>query len=296
MLPPLPEKKSAPIVKYDDASHRYWIDGTEVPSVSKLLELTTPKDALGWWGMRVGMAALVHLAKNDQLAWPVLVNEVYEEVLSGTPAKGRGVWRGRGKYRKYKTQLEYLVQEAKLTTNDIKETRGDEGTAIHEAIETIGTHDLIPDIGEFDEALRGYIQGVARWWLEQEPQFHRQEVIVASRRFAYAGRFDLDASTAPLGRALLDFKTSKSIYESHFEQLRLYELAEMELQEFVPKDRRISYDHLAAVHIRKDGTYEVHVADHVSSETVQHLAMLAHARRADAERLKQAKKEAKQLG
>lgn len=291
-LAPLPEKKTAPVIRYQDSDHRYWIDGIEVPSVSALLEETTPKPALTWWGMRVGIAACIKLLQENHVSWPVLAEHVYEEVLTGIPINSPKVMRGKGKNRKEKILVEAETINKKLDTNNIKSDAGDRGTAVHAAVELIGTHDTIPDINEFPVEQQGYIRAVARWWMEQQPEFLRQEVIVGSRRHAFAGRFDLDANyPAPTAegksRILTDFKTSKSVYESHFEQLRLYELAEYELNEFIIEvDERVTFDRLAVVLLKPDGNYEVHYADHVSRETALAVANLAHQRRADAARLK----------
>lgn len=281
-LHPLKRSDSPPVIQYDDAKHRYWIDGIEVPSVSAILDNVTAKDALPWWGMRVGLAGVLQLIQDNIVSWPMLQNEVYAEHLSGIPDKSRAKWRGRGKNRKPKTLLEYHMLEAGLTTNQIKDDAGDRGTSVHEAVEQIGTHDVIPDIGQFPEEQQGYVQAVARWWINLEPEFHRQEVIVASRKHAYAGRFDLDATLKGYGRCLVDFKTSKGVYDQHFEQLRLYQVAEEELSVFEPEDKRVEFDHLMVVHLRPDGEYEPFLdADSVSAKTAIAAAHLYHERQAD---------------
>jgi hypothetical protein len=272
---PMEDTGKPPIIDYDDDTHRYWIDKIEVPSVSAILDSTTPKPALPWWGMRVGLAAIVKLLQEGSLSYPVLASEDYHEVLSGVPTGNRiEIRKG-----KEKTRVEAAVINAKLDTNSVKEEGGVRGTAIHEAVEIIGTHDRIPDMQDYPVHLRGYIRAISSWWLDQEPEIHRQEVIVGSRKNGYAGRFDLDASYSQYGRTLTDFKTAKGIYDGNFEQLRLYADAEKEMSGLV-------FDDMVVVRLGADGTYEMQSGKHVSSKTVTHLARLHHQRLADAERKK----------
>jgi hypothetical protein len=285
-LYPLEAKKTSPVIDYEDSKHKYWIDGIEVPSATTILEGCTAKDALPWWGMRVGLAAALKLFQDGIISWPALQTEDYAETLSGVPSKTRAIMRGRGAARKPKTLLEYHALEQRLTTNHIRDDAGDRGTAVHTAVEQLGIEDVIPNIDEFPVEQRGYIRAIARWWMNQEPEFHRQEIIVGSREHAYAGRFDLDATMKGYGRCLIDFKTSKGVYESHFEQLRLYQVAEAELMKFLKAKDRVKYDHLCVVHLMPTGEFQIHLGDHVSPDTALHAIHLHHSRVADKARKK----------
>lgn len=287
LLAPLKTSKTPPKIDYDDDKHKYWIDKVEVPSVSAILETTSPKPALVWWGMRVGIGAVIKLLQESTIKWPVLQAHVYEEVLTGIPDKSPSRTRGKGARAKLKTLIEAEILDARLDTNNIKSDAGDRGTLVHEAIERLGTHDLIPDINEYEEEFRGYIRAIARWWMNLEPEFHRQEVIVGSRKHAFAGRFDLDATCTGYGRTLTDFKTSKTAYESHFEQLALYDLAEQEMNTYLTDNsQHVHFDHRLVVVLRPDGEYEVHTADHVGLDTAIAAVNLHHARVRDAARKK----------
>lgn len=285
LLPPLPSSKKPPTILYDDDEHAYKIDGISVPSVSAILDACDPKMALRWWAMRAGMAATIEALKRGKIKWPVLVQHVYDEVLKGVPVESPKVVRGKGSRAKLKTVIEAVVLNEKLDINNIKDEAADRGTMVHTAIEEIGTHDVLPDLNDFDEMFQGYIAAVCRWWLEQEPEFHRQEVIVASRRLAYCGRFDLDCTMPAYGRALTDFKTSKAIYDSHHEQLALYELADYELKQYGPKEDFHIFQDRLVVNVQADGQYEMKSGMHVSLQTAEAAVMLYHNRHADQQRL-----------
>lgn len=266
-VPIIPEPHDKPTYRYDDVKHRYWINDVEVPSVTTVLDRTWPKDALPWWGMRVGMGAVVKLLQEHDLSWPTLAMQVYDEILTGVPVKGPSVLRGRGRYKKLKTELEALVLDAKLTTNHIRDAAADQGTMIHDAITAMGIDDEIPDISDFPVAQRPYVQAFSRWWLEQEPEFIRQEIIAGDPVYGYAGRYDLEAR-GHLGRGLLDFKTSKGVYPAHFEQLDLYQNAIEREPDVEP------FDWTGIVHLRPDGKYAVYTnpnPDHHSALTAVHL-------------------------
>lgn len=271
---------ATPTITYDDSKHEYRIDGQIVPSVTQILDAVTPKPALTWWGMRVGLAAVIKLLQSDALSALSLLAFDYEDHLTGKPRNKpeQAVWRGRGKHRKQKTPLEAAAIEARLTTNHIRDTKADLGTAVHNAIEQIGIADALPTIGDLPLEVQPYIRALAKWWLEQDPEFIHQEIIVASTEHQFAGRFDL---IARLGTklALIDFKTSGGLYESYSEQLALYQLAYEEMSAWPGVDHP-TLDRFELVHLRPDGGYEMRPA-YTSRETAIHAVSLFHSRARD---------------
>lgn len=245
-----------PIIEYDDANHKYWINHTPVESVTTILDTTWPKPALTWWGMRVGLAAVVRLLQEGWISYPTLMTSVYDELITGIPIDGPAIKRG----PKMKTQLEAAVIEQKLSTNHIRDAAADQGTLIHDSITIMGVEDKVPNILEFEPQQRGYVQALAKWWLEQEPEFLRQEIIIGHPEYGYAGRFDIETK-GHAGRGLWDFKTSKGVYEAHFEQIDLYEAGCIRLGED-------PHDVTGIIHLRPDGNYRVYTnpnPDHESA-------------------------------
>lgn len=264
-----------PTITYDDASHKYTIDGEPVPSVTQILDTVTPKEALTWWGMRVGFAAVIELIQRNKLSSMVLGSYSYNDHVTGIPLEGEYVWRGRGKNRKKKTPLEALILDEGLDVNKIKRTKGDLGTAVHNAIETIAATGTLPSLGDYEPELHGYLRALAGFWYEQDPELVEQEIIVASPEHQYAGRFDAIVKFGD-ERVLLDFKTSKGVYDSMSEQLVLYEVAYLEL-DGEPFDRK------EIVHLKPDAQYQLYPA-YTSHETAIASVELFHARQADAKR------------
>lgn len=239
-------------IDYDDAKHEYKIDGQDVPGVTGILDATEPKPALTWWGFRVGMSAVVRLLAESKLN-PMTLS-AFEVAPIVKPALHEGhpdiVVRGKGKSRKLKSKLEVLAQEVKQDPFNIKEERGTVGTSIHVAAEELQITGIIPSLSDFPEEDRGYLQALARYWLDQEPKIEAQELIVGSKRFGYAGRFDKIVQLPSGQRRMRDYKTSGGVYSSFDKQLALYDLAYRELGGS-PVD---GHD---VVHLRPDGTYSV---------------------------------------
>ena len=235
---------SFPTIEYNDSDHSYKIGGDPVPSVTQILgELTDKSGALAWWGMRVGMAAVIRLLQMEKLSSMALLTYEYDDHLSGTPKKGQAIKR-KGKD---KTPLEALVIENRLSTNHVRDAKADIGTIIHNALEQVGITGKLPSLGDFEDDFHGYLRAFAQFWLDQDPIMRQQEAIVGSVEHQFAGRFDLDCLIGD-DSCLLDYKTSGGVYDSYSEQLAFYELGWTEMG-------NDPHDRLAIVHLAPDGSY-----------------------------------------
>jgi hypothetical protein len=265
-LEAVPAPEPAPIeVRYEDTEHRYWLRGgtltdpgwVEVPSVTTALGAMSSKDALPWWAMRVGMAAVVEMMRH--VSWAEIAN-AHEpaEIISPTkiPAE-RQVFSARDfKRERPKSRIEAWAVDAKRTTNHISDEAAERGESIHKIPEDLALG-LMPDVNRFPVEHRGWVAGVMQWWLDQEPSFLLNEVIVGSTRHRYAGRFDMIVYYEHRDQVVLtDLKTSKGVYKSHLRQLPLYlhGFEEMGLRLPEPFAGR-SIDALEVLHVTEDGRY-----------------------------------------
>jgi hypothetical protein len=248
-----PDEPPRMVIDYDDAKHEYKIDGVKVPSVTTILDAIEPKPALQWWSFRVGLAAVLQALVEDKLSTGTLLSWDPSVVIKPAEHEGHAdiVWRGKGKRAKLKSRLEVLIQDLKLDPYNKMRERGTVGDSIHAAAEQLGITETIPTIGNFPEADRGFVQALARYWVEQEPEVEQQEVIVASKRFGFAGRFDKIVRTPGGQRRFRDYKTSGGVYSSFDKQVSLYDLANRDMGDARPVD---GFD---VVHLRPDGTYAV---------------------------------------
>jgi hypothetical protein len=198
---------SRPEIEFDEAKHRYTINGEIYPSVTTIISATVPKD-LSWWGMRVGVTGVHILAQRGRLPIPIPQPD----------------------------HLEELLKQERLTTNNIFRDRGDSGISIHKAFENYGISGEVPEPDNFPHFDRGRIRSLAQWLLDNRPVFIANETQTASVEHKYAGTYDalitFEAGDYKGKTAIVDLKTSKYVYpESHFPQLEAYREAEREAGE-----------------------------------------------------------------
>jgi hypothetical protein len=244
-------------VRYDDAKHKYWIDGEEVPSVTAILDATLPKPALTWWGFRVGMATTMELCKRGRVNWPTLTSLEFDRIKDNNPAEGEALFMPNDKDRKKpRTVLEHHAILQRLHPNAIKDDAADRGTSIHEALVALGLGDM-PSLKDFPPEDRPFVQALCRWWLEHEPEFVLQEQIAASKTHMYAGRFDLMVKYPGDDRVVLaDLKTGKDVRpDSHYRQLMGYKVAWDEMQLELDEAERITPERLQIINVRPTGDY-----------------------------------------
>ncbi len=239
------------VIRYDDVKHHYWIDGERVPSVTQILGEAMPKPALTWWGFRVGMSVVVKALLEGKLTWGELSSwsspEAIVKPIEHVDHPDVVLAPKTGKPR---SKAEQLALDIRQHPNAIKEDRGTVGTSIHVAAEQTMISGSLPAYGEYPEADRGYVQALARWYVDTDPQPVEQEVIVACERYGFAGRFDLERRTRVGDLVRCDFKTSAGIYEEFHLQLSLYDLAAICMGR-----ERCTFAEL--IHLRPDGSYHV---------------------------------------
>jgi hypothetical protein len=195
-------------VEYRDASHRYWTitgaggtaghERTPAISVTSALKVLD-KPALVAWAERMGVEGALRLERSGVLAD---INE--EDALGVVRAHGEGA-------------------EAK------REAGADRGTAIHEALRVYCSEGKVPNVGDFDPHVRGYVQGLCKWLLQAQPEPILSEQVVASPTHGFAGRLDLLA-TVDGRRKLVDLKTNPAgrVYMEAHLQTAAYVLAAYE--------------------------------------------------------------------
>jgi hypothetical protein len=236
-------------IVFDDQLHLYKINGEHVASVTQILGNTVPKQ-LQYWGYRLGLKAAEHLLKTR--SWPALQAMDWQELEAEVRT------------------LERSDQELHLSPNRARDDRGDEGAAVHRAIEHYHKTGEIPAFSDYDPELRGFIAAFSKFVLEQDVEIEEVEPIVAHGDEGYAGRPDLIARFAERGRGLVDFKTSRrvkylkrgvepifEVYESFHAQLRLYEEAYVWTETFHgdKTDKEVRPDFRAICFLHENGDY-----------------------------------------
>lgn len=204
--------------------HSYEIDGRRADGVTTLIGDGLPKPALIGW------------AANTTAAYAV---DHWDELAGETPSK----------------RLDVLKRARYLDLD----TASKRGTEVHDLAEKL-SHDIEIEV---PDELAGYVESAVKFLDEWKPQTILTECVVASRKWGYAGTFDL-LMRLPDGRVVLaDYKTSRSgIWGETSLQLGAYANADVYLDaEGNEQDMAgLGITDGMAVWIRSDG-YDVYSVD-----------------------------------
>lgn len=226
-----PAVGSIPEIVFDPAKHTYHVNGVQVPSVTQILGVLN-KPALPWWGMRTGVEGVCQLRSYEILG--------SLEIPWGDP---EGVVK--------------MLTEHKLTVNHVKSQAATRGTSIHKALEAYMRDETVPNVADFPQQDRGYVQALASALLKLDLRVIEAEQVVASVEHGYAGTFDALVESPALrdarhGVVRLDLKTGKRLYPvTHFPQLEAYEHAAVECG-------HRSSDTRAILLLTEDGAWSFH--------------------------------------
>lgn len=227
------------------------VPGIDVPSVTTVLGVLDKSGPLVWWAMKVGIDGVLALLDKTVVRPEEIVGTSVEELVQ-------------------------LLTEHKLTVNHVKDAAADRGVNVHSVLESWAEDGSRPfNLEAWPEHERGYVEGLDRFFGAISHKYAgdstlRAEVMVGSLEHLYAGRYDLRLTltepvelvtksypkkqdrveTVPAGSYLLDLKTSKRVYDTHFLQLEAYEKASVECG-YDPTDYR------GVVHVTEDGRYEL---------------------------------------
>jgi hypothetical protein len=230
----------------------------EVPSVSQVLDVLH-KPGLPWWGMVQGVEGLMTLHQLGLLRETIGLDR--RPALAGMGPDGPHPIDSQG--------IVDLLTVNQLTVNHVRDRAGDRGLAVHDALEGWAESGKLPDPSMYAATEVAYVRALRQFLVDVDPEPIASEVMVASREYGYAGRYDLRLrvtkpsqvvarcglkrgpvlKTLQPGEILTDLKSSKGVYESHPRQLEGYEHASLES----------GWDETSArgiLHVTEDGEYE----------------------------------------
>jgi len=254
--PPAPDQRG---MKHADISEPDW---PVVPSVSEVLDVLH-KPGLPWWGMVTGVEGIQALHSLD------LVREIVVATRATLAVQPPGGWVEQEPHPASTEELVALLTQNQLTVNHVRDRAGDRGLAVHDALEGWAETGRLPDPTMYAATEAGYVRALVKFLRDVDPEPIASEVMVASREYGYAGRYDLrlrvtrprevvarcGLKRGPVikklqpGEILTDLKSSKGVYESHPRQLEAYEKASVESGWAETVARGI-------IHVTESGEYE----------------------------------------
>lgn len=186
---------------FNEASHRYKLDGKPVTGVTTILGGGIPKPALVWWAPGVVAKWVTDPANADKLT----------ELLAG--------------------DTDQSVKFMQALPNKERDIAAERGTEVHDLAEKLATTGEV----EAPEDLVGFVEGYMDFLDEWQITPVLVEVVLASREHWFSGKVDLLA-TSPLlmsqpdidaGKLIqIDLKTSKGVYFETALQTAAYSRAE----------------------------------------------------------------------
>lgn len=168
---------------------------TRKVSVTTLLDAILPKPGLPPWSEARGIEGVIHAMRGGLID------------ASTDPA-----------------DAVKIVREAKLGADREKKLAADRGLNVHALLEHYMLTGNAPDLCEHPVEHHGYVQGLCRWLLKNDPEPECVEQLVCDPVAGYAGRRDLVARID--GRRIgWDAKTQENagIYTGAHVQLQMYE-------------------------------------------------------------------------
>lgn len=206
-------------LKFAEKSHRYWLDGRPITGVTTLLGKGLPKPAIPYWAAK---SVAEYVADNP-------------EGVEALRATGRNS----------------MIAALKGVPWEKRDQAAVRGTDVHALAEQI-IHGAEVDVPEH---LVGHVEGYARFidTFGVEPLL--TERAVASRKWWYAGTFDL---IGRIGDEVwgLDLKTSKGVYGETALQVAAYMTAEFYIGDGGPEDEQPipHVDRIGVIHVTEDSS------------------------------------------
>lgn len=253
--------------------HSYYLDGEKVPGVTTIIGNGIPKNGLIGWAANSVADVVVNGLAVAQAAdgrKRIVADELVRDLLAWNETRGSHAVKV-GNETLPRLALAKILSSVRYRDLDEASNRG---TEVHALAVKLAKGEEI----EVPDELRGHVESYLRFLEEWDPTEALVERVVVNRKWGYMGKLDLLARFAgawpdgsPIGRGLLDLKTSRSgVYAETGLQLAGYGFAETMLDGVDPDGtvRELpmpAVDWYGVVWIRADG-YDVFRFD-VSEKT-----------------------------
>src|SRR4051812_43328468 len=122
-----------PAIEFNEKNHRYKVDGEYFPSVTTIIDSVVPKN-LSWWAMVVGVKATCALMEQGLVGF----TSDPENVVS-------------------------LIREKRLSVYHIRDEKGEEGTAVHQAADRYAKTGEIPQLKDYSADVQPKIKALANF-------------------------------------------------------------------------------------------------------------------------------------
>ena len=192
---------------FDPEKHRYTIDGTRVPGVSTIAKVYDHSRPMMYWAANMVIQELGRAVTFDE-----------DDVASYKLESGDLVPLNEENYKR----IFALAQKAHET---FTHKAADRGTRLHDACHKFALNE--PQV--IDPDIQDQYNDFLRWADEYKMRPLYTERMVFCDKYMFAGQFDLMCMLTIPDRGevcyLIDYKTSKRLYDSHITQSGGYKIA-----------------------------------------------------------------------
>ncbi len=195
---------------FDEKTHTYYLDGVKMTGVTTILGVIA-KPALIPWAVKTCADYIMDNCERHEDGWLVSEKD---------------------------------LKEAKSAHRKKKESAGDVGTLVHDAVENYVKNGEIP---ELPENIMKMFNEFKDWYDEGKYTLIESEKKLYSEKHFYAGTVDLVIEDKDGRRFIADIKTSGGVYPEYYAQMGGYHIAYDEMG----NDKQISG--YIIIHIPKTG-------------------------------------------
>ena len=204
-------------LQFDEARHRYSLDGKPVTGVTTIIGKGLPKPGLPYWSAKV----VAEAAADEAVTLAATIG-----------AQGRDA----------------VVSRLKRAPWQARDRAAVRGTRVHALAEQVALGEAV----DVPALLAPYVEGYVDFLDRHDVEPILTEARLASRAHWYAGTADLIARMG--GETwLLDLKTSNSIHGSYALQCAAYARAEFHLDADGQEAPMPPIDRIGAIHVQPDG-------------------------------------------
>jgi hypothetical protein len=210
--------------KYLDSKgeHRHEFDGKPLLGTSSVIGVLMK--VLTWWasGQAVGKLGWVSAKENTPEARNSSATKSLEEIKGMTP----------------EAYLKLLDEAYKAHSVKLK-TSATAGTDLHQLLESYVKMCMEEEGVRLTNTDNPYVIAFSEWAVENVEKFLWSEGNVYSERMWTGGIFDAMCKLKDGKICLLDFKSAKEAYESHFYQISGYDIQQSENGAFTPDGKQV---------------------------------------------------------
>ena len=255
--------------------HSYYLDGVKAPGVTTVLSNGIPKPALQGWAAKMCAQFVVNrlnVTRNADGDVRIVADQLVEDAYAWNETRDYGRERINRSEPLDRAALEKILTNVRYRDRDEASARG---TEVHMLAEKLAAGETV----DVPDELAGHVDAYLEFLEDWQPANAMLECVFVNREWCYMGKGDIIADFhhmawtsgpnvgQPMGRGLLDIKTSRSgIFAETALQTEGYAHCETIVHDDGTESPMPHIDFVGAIWVRADG-YDVYTFDRGEDNT-----------------------------